>query len=322
MNTGNEQLTEILKNVQDTVRALASNINQNPAGTIPAEHETISKIEELLEQNDFTSSYIRNICARAKSSFSLDQLNDFDQVQETVLGWIGESLSIYESPAAQKPHVIALVGPTGVGKTTTIAKLAAAYGLAYKKTSAPLNVRVITIDNYRIGAKKQLEKYGEIMEISISCAENPEDLRVLVENFQDADVILIDTTGRSPRDYLKIGEMRQFFDVIDSDLDVYLVMSATTKTSDMREIMQQYETFGYKSVIVSKFDETARVGNIISVLSEKRKPVSYLTTGQRVPKDFEQATVIRFLTNLGGFHVQRARIDEMFPGNENRFEWR
>jgi flagellar biosynthesis protein FlhF len=90
----------------------------------------------------------------------------------------------------------------------------------------------------------------------------------------------------------------------------------------MREIMQQYETFGYNSVIITKFDETTHVGNIISVLAEKQKPVAYITTGQRVPQDFEQASVVRFLTNLEGFRVNRTRVDELFPQAPTRFEWR
>jgi flagellar biosynthesis protein FlhF len=90
----------------------------------------------------------------------------------------------------------------------------------------------------------------------------------------------------------------------------------------MREIMQQYETFGYRSLIITKFDETTRVGNIISVIGEKRKPIAYITTGQRVPQDFEQASAVRFLTNLEGFRVNRARIEELFPASETPFEWR
>src|SRR5574344_1598580 len=116
--------------------------------------------------------------------------------------------------------------------------------------------------------------------------------------------------------------MRKLLDSAGKISDIHLAMSATTKSSDMREIMQQYETFGYMSVIVTKFDETAHVGNIISVLDEKKKSLAYVTTGQRVPNDFERASTVRFLTNLEGFRVNRARIDEAFPQGEEIFEWR
>ncbi len=319
-SAGKEQLETILQTVKKLEQRL-DNTNRE-SGDKTAEHETIRKMEELLENNDFSSGYIRTMLTRLRNEFSLEELENYDQVQERVVNWIGDSIRIGENSCTVRPRIIALVGPTGVGKTTTVAKLAAAYSLAAAKGSRPLNVRVITIDNYRIGAKQQIEIYGNIMNIPVSCAETPSDLQTLVAMYQDVDVILIDTIGKSPKDFSRIAEMRHFLEAAGQCTDVYLAVSATTKASDMREIMQQYETFGYGSVIITKFDETTRVGNIISALDEKNKPVSYITTGQRVPLDFEQASAVRFLTNLDGFRINRARIEERFPIRESTFEWR
>ena len=316
---------ENLETILDAVKKLEARMEKNSAAqdSRNEDHPTITRIEALLEKNDFSPSFIKNICARIKKDFSLENLDNYDLVQDTVLEWIGESILISENSGTVRPRVIVLVGPTGVGKTTTVAKLAAAYSLAATKGSRPLSVRVITIDNYRIGAKQQIEIYGNIMNIPVSCAETPNDLKTLMAMYaQDVDIVLIDTIGKSPRDYTRIAEMRQFLDAAGPISDVHLAMSATTKTSDMREIMQQYETFGYRSVIITKFDETVRVGNIISVLGEKQKPLAYITNGQRVPQDFEQASVVRFLTNLEGFRVNRSRIEELFPLDETKFEWR
>lgn len=316
---------ENLESILNAVKKLEAKIDRgNVVNDIRIEeHATLERIERLLEINDFSSSYIKNILIRLKKEFSLEQLNDYELVQDTVLEWIGNSIVITDNKNTDKPRVIVLVGPTGVGKTTTVAKLAAAYSLAASKGSRSLNVRVITIDNYRIGAKQQIEIYGSIMNIPVSCAETPSDLKTLMAMYaQDVDIVLIDTIGKSPRDYTKIAEMRMFLDAAGTVSDVHLAMSATTKTSDMREIMQQYETFGFRSVIITKFDETTRVGNIISVLDEKQKPLAYITNGQRVPQDFEQASVVRFLTNLEGFRVNRTRIEELFPMGATRFEWR
>lgn len=319
-SAGREQLETILQTVKKLEQRLEKSGSED--GEKSQEHETILKIEVLLENNDFSSGYIRNLLARLRNEFTLEDLENYDLVQETVVNWVGDSIRIGENRSTVRPRIIALVGPTGVGKTTTVAKLAAAYSLAAAKGSRPLNVRVITIDNYRIGAKQQIEIYGNIMNIPVSCAETPSDLQTLVAMYQDVDVILIDTIGKSPKDFSRIAEMRHFLEAAGQCTDVYLAVSATTKASDMREIMQQYETFGYGSVIITKFDETTRVGNIISALDEKNKSVSYVTTGQRVPLDFEQASAVRFLTNLDGFRINRARIEERFPLRETTFEWR
>lgn len=319
-SAGREQLETILQTVKKLEQRLETKGNEE--GDKSQEHESILKMEKLLENNDFSSGYIRNMLTRLRNEFTLEDLDNFDLVQETMVNWIGESIEIGENRSTVRPRIIALVGPTGVGKTTTVAKLAAAYSLAATKGSRPLNVRVITIDNYRIGAKQQIEIYGNIMNIPVSCAETPSDLQTLVAMYQDVDVILIDTIGKSPKDFSRIAEMRHFLEAAGQCTDVYLAVSATTKASDMREIMQQYETFGYGSVIITKFDETTRVGNIVSALEEKKKSVSYITTGQRVPLDFEQASVVRFLTNLDGFRINRARIEERFPLRETTFEWR
>lgn len=313
-----------LDSILEAVRKLEKKIDQgdDKGESSQGEHDTVLKIERLLEQNDFSASYTRSIVARVRSGFSLEELEDYDRVQDKVIEWIGESIEIRESGHSAKPRVIALVGPTGVGKTTTVAKLAAVYSLAALKGSRPLNVHVITIDNYRIGAKQQIEIFGNIMNIPVSCAETAKDLESLIALHQDVDIILIDTIGKSPKDYSKIAEMRHFLESAGQLSDVHLAMSATTKPSDMREIMQQYETFGYDSVIITKFDETTRVGNIVSVLGEKKKPLAYITTGQRVPQDFEKASVVRFLINLEGFRVNRARIESLFPASDNRYEWR
>ncbi|HOC29060.1 MAG TPA: flagellar biosynthesis protein FlhF [Treponemataceae bacterium] len=320
--TSNEQ--ERIEAILQAVKKLEAKIDRprESAQSAEEEHESIRKIENLLELNDFSSSYTKKIVSRIRSEFTLEELEQYDHVQDIVVEWIGASIPVYDSISTARPRVIVLVGPTGVGKTTTVAKLAAAFSLATARGERSLNVRIVTIDNYRIGAKQQIEIYGNIMNIPVSCAEKPSDLVTFMASNNDADIILVDTIGKSPKDYTKIAEMRQFLDSAGSISDMHLALSATTKFSDMKEILQQYETFGFGSIIITKFDETTRVGNIISVLSERQKPVAYITTGQRVPQDFEQASVVRFLTNLEGFRINRARIEELFPVPENRFKWR
>jgi flagellar biosynthesis protein FlhF len=316
-------LQQLLTEMRSEVRTIKEKIESG----LPAaeeEHPSLVRLREILSQNDFTPGYSKNILERARKEFSLEALEDFKAVQDKVVEWIGESIRPYrEDQFQRRPRILVLVGPTGVGKTTTIAKLAAIYGLG-STGRQPLSVRMITIDSYRIGAQTQIETYGNIMGIPVSCVENYEDLREAIIRYSDGvDMILVDTIGKSPRDAVKLAEMQKLLEVCGASAEVYLALAATTKSSDMGEILRQFEPFGYRSVIVTKLDETFRVGNVISALADRGKSVAYITEGQQVPKDIQKAHAVRFLINLEGFKIDRAKIEQLFPGDEsNLIKWR
>jgi flagellar biosynthesis protein FlhF len=302
------------------IRTIGEKIDSGAAAHNQAaspDHATVSRMEEMLYMNDFTSTYRKNILDRMRKEFSLEELDDFDVVQDRVVEWIGESVQVYrEDDYQRRPRIIALIGPTGVGKTTTIAKLAAGYLLG-AIGSRPLQVRLISIDKYRIGAEKQIQRYGELMQIPVSSVDSYRELKEAIAlNSEGVDLILIDTMGRSPRAAVELGEMKQFLAACGSSAEYHLVLAATTKSSDINEILAQFEPFGYRSVIVTKMDETGRLGNVISALADRRKTVSYITAGQGVPRDIQKADVIRFLINLEGFAVNRAKVESRFPGDE------
>jgi flagellar biosynthesis protein FlhF len=205
------------------------------------------------------------------------------------------------------------VGPTGVGKTTTIAKLAAAYGVR-DWGKRPLRVVMITIDGYRIAAMEQLEKYGDIMKIPVAYARNDQELRKTIAFYQDdVDLVLVDTIGKSPRDAAELGKMKQFLDACGSQAETHLAINASVKFSDIREILRQFAPFNYQAVAITKLDETMRVGNVISALFADGKPISYITDGQGVEKNIHRASVVRLLINLEGFLIDREAIEERFP---------
>jgi flagellar biosynthesis protein FlhF len=240
-----------------------------------------------------------------------------------VLEWIGESISIYKEDSFQrKPRVMILVGPTGVGKTTTTAKLAAIYGTRAAGRQAQ-RVRLINIDFYRIGAMQQIENYGGIMDIPVSSARDYGELkREIALAAEDTDLILVDTIGRSPRKSVELARMKELLSACPQ-AEFHLVMTAYTKTSDVQEILREFDIFGYQSVIITKVDESSAPGNIISALSEKGKSVSFITTGQNVPKDIEYATPTRFLMSLEGWTINRRRLEEHFPDDKDKiFKWR
>ncbi len=302
----NEQvLNVILKEIKG--------IKENLSGkTMPAsdEHESITRIKEILSLNDFSYSLIEGLVNRIKNEFSLEDLNKFHLLQKSVLTWIGEQIQIY--PDYRKtnniPKIIIIVGPTGVGKTTTIAKLAAIYGL----DNNGIPVRLVSIDNYKIAAKKQIETYADIMQIPVSFTETKEELEKIIRLYQDVNIILIDTIGKSPFDYDKLAEMKNILSACGSKSEIHLAVSATTKRSDIEEIMHQFEPFRYKAVIITKIDETSKIGNVISAVIKNNKKLSYITDGQMVPQDLENASVTRLLMKLEGFRIDREYIEKKF----------
>lgn len=176
---------------------------------------------------------------------------------------------------------VALIGTTGVGKTTTIAKLAGRLALIDKK-----KVGLITIDTYRIGAVEQLKTYAEIMNIPFKVVITLKEMTEAIEALNDCDVILIDTTGRSSKNTMQLSELRAFIDKVEAD-NVSLVISATTKNNDIETILKGYEDINYNNIIITKLDETNSYGNLYKIIKKSNKPVSYITIGQNVPDDIK-----------------------------------
>lgn len=185
--------------------------------------------------------------------------------------------------AAAGRRVCALIGPTGVGKTTTIAKLAANFALIEKR-----KVALITADTYRIAAVEQLKTYGDIIGVPVEVVFTPKELKTAVEMHRDADVILIDTAGRSHRNEMQLSELKAFLDA-GTPSETYLVIAVNTSLRDAREIMRCYEKVGFDRLIFTKLDETSHFGLMLNLTAQARKPMSYFTTGQNVPDDIEVA---------------------------------
>ncbi len=308
-----QTLQVLLKEVQGLREALDS----RPAAATPAsdKHPSLQQLEDLLVANEFAPDFIAGVMDRARRDFSLEALDNFGILQNAAVEWIGERIAI-DPPlrfGAKGSRIVIVVGPTGVGKTTTIAKLAAIYGLGDGRAAAR-SVRIITIDNYRIAAKQQIETYAEIMRIPVSLVESAADLAKCLALYQDTGLVLLDTIGRSPRDLSKLAEMKEILAACGSQATVYLALAATTKGSDTEEILRQFTPFGYRSVILTKLDETMRIGNIISCLARQRTPVAYLCDGQGVPQDIEEATVLRLLMNMEGFRIDRPALENRFAG--------
>jgi len=178
------------------------------------------------------------------------------------------------------PKILALVGATGVGKTTTTAKMAAWYSLRTRQ-----RVALLSMDCYRIGATDQLRTYAKIMRLPCEIALRKKDLVSALQKHSDKDVILIDTAGKSPYDPSHIDELRDWFAPC-TDLEPHLVLSATTKKEDLQAMIKSYSAISASSLILTKLDETRAYAALCQQVVASSLPVSYLCTGQRVPEDF------------------------------------
>lgn len=200
----------------------------------------------------------------------------FTQAQEL----LAEVLPVADDDLLQHGGIAALVGPTGVGKTTTIAKLAAKFILKH----GPRQVALITTDNYRIGAHEQLSTYGRILGVPVRVASSAAELSNLINGFADKRLILIDTAGMSQRD-MKLVEQIDTLQQSGQAIKSYLVMSAATEYKAMNEIINAFQVFEPQASILTKLDEAVTIGSAISSIIEHNLPLSFITDGQQVPED-------------------------------------
>ena len=185
--------------------------------------------------------------------------------------------------APGETRTIFLVGPTGVGKTTTLAKMAANFTLYEQR-----KVALLTTDTYRIAAIPQLRTYGEIMGLNLEVAYSPSELRELVLRHQDKDIVLVDTPGRSQHNRPMLEEMADFIREVPSR-SLYLAISAASKYRDMLDVAEYFGVIPIDGIVVTKLDETITFGPILNLAADVGRPFTYFTTGQDVPSDIEVA---------------------------------
>ena len=225
-------------------------------------------IKEVLEKIDIDLEFYNELKDRI----------DIEHIENSLKEVINADIEISEGNLKGR---IVLVGPTGVGKTTTIAKLAGKLSLIEKK-----KVGLITVDTYRIGAVEQLKTYAEIMNIPFKVVVTIKEMEEAIEALKGMDVILIDTTGRSSKNTMQISELRAFTEKAKPD-SVSMVISATTKNRDVETILQGYKYLNYDNIIITKLDETTTYGAIYNISKRSQKPIRYIATGQNVPDDIK-----------------------------------
>ncbi|QXM06132.1 flagellar biosynthesis protein FlhF [Crassaminicella indica] len=236
-------------------------------------------IENNIEKS--IAEKIMNIAVKQVSFSSENEEVINKAIKIIIREYLGTPNMINEDSKDQKK--IILVGPTGVGKTTTLAKLAARFAIGKNKS-----VGLITADTYRIAAVEQLRTYSEILDIPIKVIYEPEEIQEAIEEFKDKDIILIDTAGRNHRSAEQLEEVKKLISYIENP-DIFLVISVTTGYKDIKSIIKAYDFIEDYHLLFTKLDEATGVGNILNAKILTNKKLSYITTGQSVPDDIEYA---------------------------------
>ncbi len=244
---------------------------------IREDDSVISEVKELFMKKGIASVWLDEMF---NSLIGTALVEDKELLVSYLIEEIDEALKIKEENL-DSPKVMMLVGPTGVGKTTTIAKLAARYAYLMDR---PYKVALLNLDSYKVGAIEQLEHYADIMQIEHISVGSAEAFKDKLEALEDYDVILVDTAGMSPYDTHKFIKTVEFVNS-DLNMEVNLVLSATVKYEDMEDIYKNFSFLNLDSVIISKFDETKHFGTLLNFMLLYKLPMSYFSIGQEVPDD-------------------------------------
>lgn len=246
-------------------------------------------IKKLLLERDVNEEIINEISSDIKNK---DEYKNIVRIPDSA--YLDEIQNIINVCNDDEGRIHAFIGPTGVGKTTTIAKIAAIKSLDSKK-----KVGLITIDTYRIGAVEQLKIYADILGIPFEIINSIDNIEKSLDNLKDCDMIFVDTTGRSLKNVMQLSELKLYLDRIKPD-KTYLVLSMTTKYNDLVQILKGFEVMQYNSIILTKIDETTTYGSILNIAYNAKVPISYITIGQNVPDDIEEASIEKLLDLVVG----------------------
>lgn len=252
-----------------------------------------------LVENDVAEEIAHELVEAVRGELTGDSLHDPRAVRAKLAEKMEAMLPVgggIRPKCGGEPTIIALIGPTGVGKTTTTAKLAANLCLREHR-----RVGLITIDTYRIAAVEQLKTYAAIIDVPLEVVMTPAQLKRAVDRLSDRDVILIDTAGRSQRDSAKIRELQEFFEAVKPD-EIHLVLSSTCSEAVLTQAIQQFGEVGVNRVIFTKLDEAIGFGVVLACVKKAEAELSYVTTGQDVPDDIcvgERGKLVRLIMGEG-----------------------
>ncbi len=247
-------------------------------------NKSIDLIMEQLTGNEVSYTYAKQIVEEITHTGNVRTLDEMlSGVYQKIILKLGQVQPITMEKEDKKPKIVLFIGPTGVGKTTTIAKLSSKLILEQKK-----KIAILTADTYRISAVEQIKTYASILSIPVEVLYEKEEVEKILPKYKDYDYILVDTAGRSHKNKDRMDDLKEFMEGFSQySISVYLVLSATTKYKDLKKIVALYEDISECNLIFTKLDETDAIGNILNIKLDTGMSLSYISYGQNVPDDIE-----------------------------------
>lgn len=278
-----KEIENIKKMIQD-VMIENKKIKEITSSYLKAKETNFDMLRKQMEDKDFPIGFIDKIIEKIDNELTEEEKQNFYTIYDRAKSMISSNIKVASTELVinKRPKIVVLVGPTGVGKTTTIVKLALQWGASKGKKFV-----FFSLDKYKAGASFQLKSFAEIFKVPMKSIRNEEELKESLNLFSsDVDIIFVDTAGTSQKDTLTINDLKEHIKVMRKyDLLVSLVISAVTKYKDMLDIINRYSVVGYNNIILSKIDETNTLGSSVAVLYETQVPLSFVTNGQRVEAD-------------------------------------
>lgn len=286
----NGEMQETMLKMQETIERLTVELQYPDLQKLP---DAYREWYLLLAQEEMDSYLTKNIIRETKRA--LGEEASREAVRDHIESMIEDIF--LESPALEveeAQRIIALVGPTGVGKTTTIAKLA-----TQKSLEEGRKVALITADTYRVAATDQIRTFANLLEVPIQVVYTAEEMERAIRDFADYEYIYIDTTGRSQNDTDNVQQIQEILEGAHPH-EMHLVLSSTTSTATLRAIANRFSVLPITDLLISKTDEAEAVGSVLSMLQQFSWPVSYFTNGQHVPEDIMVGTAAGYCELLFG----------------------
>jgi len=304
-NSADNQAIEELRHEMASMRQLlqhqvSSLMDQDENRRDPIRHLVVKELVKLGFQENVAQQLVVNISPQA----------DIDQAKKMLSATMLERIISTSNDVLEKGGVVALLGPTGVGKTTTVAKLAARYAMRFGHEQ----VAMITTDSYRIGAYEQLNTYGKIMGCPVTVAKDAQQLADAIYQHRDKRLVLIDTAGMGQRDIRLNEQLTTLMGSSHVAIRSYLVLPATAQRKVLEEAIVQFRKIPLTGCIVTKMDEAIGASEILSVAIGNALPIGYLTNGQRVPEDIGVADIKKLISSV----VDSIGIEEL-PDNTSNF---